>query len=327
MNGGKIYGEGFKGYVEDIKYIKYDHKTLYNYLINTNTNNVKLYGIRNGRYKTIIKKDKLIKLIKNNNNLLVKCFKNDLWFIMSKTFNFKNELTGFYELIKIFGNKIKDYTTILPLANIDNIDIYGLNINRRYFTFTEKCNITLENMKLDEKLFKQLINNITEILLILRKNKYIHNDLKPDNMMYCHNRFKLIDWELSRPIRNKSDSIRYNGTLVFNHPIKLYIKGFPEMICKNIINISILYIEKIKWLRKIKSFEIYKKRTIDSFDRIINLNLSRKKIHKIFTKYFDAYSFALSLAFLSEKNNLEVPHKIIDKLMRPLEYPKSIYHI
>ena len=322
--GGKIYGEGAKGYVEDIKYIKYDHKTLYNFLINSKSKDVKLFGVHDGRYKIIIEKDKLIKLIKNNNDLIVKYFKNNLWFITNNEFNFKNELTGFYELIKIFGNNISKYTTILPLTNINNIDIYGLSIDNKFFTFAEKCKYTLDKITLDEKKFKKLIDDILEVLIILRKNNYIHNDLKPDNMMYCHDRFKLIDWELSRPIKSNPESLNYHGTMVFNHPIKMYVKGVPEIICKKAMDISLVIRPNMKWVRKIKLYEIYKKRTMDSFDRIISLNLSRKKIHKIFTKYFDAYSFALSLAYLAEKNNLEVPHKIIDKLMRPLEYPNTV---
>jgi serine/threonine protein kinase len=60
--------------------------------------------------------------------------------------------------------------------------------------------------------------------LILQKRNYIHNDLKPDNIIYCKDGFKIIDWELSRDIKSKPDSIIYTGNTRYNHPLKLYLK-------------------------------------------------------------------------------------------------------
>jgi len=318
--GGKIYGEGYKGLVKDVLYKKRDNKTLFYDISKSSNNKIKLFG----KNKIILKeKNNIINLIKNRNDLIVKKFKSYLWFLNDDIHNFKNELTGFYELINNFGiNNIKKYTTIKPLTIINNHEIYGIKIDNSYYTFAEKCNNTLDNIKLNQKLFNQFIKDIMKILIILKKNHYYHNDLKPDNIIYCDNTFKLIDWELSRKIKNKPDSILYNGTLLFNHPIKLYIKGIPSFICKLTMDLPLLFNKKFKWIGKLKCFNEYKKRTLDSFDRILKLNLSSEKMHKLFTKYFDNYAFALNIAFLAEKNKLKEPKDIIDKLMKPLEYPK-----
>jgi len=323
LKGGKKIGEGIKGYVNDVAYIKGDHNTLYYDLNNNKYKYLKLYGINKGKH--IIKEyeiNKIINIIKDRNDLIVKKFTNNLWFIGNTSkFNFKNELAGYLEIIKIFGNNIKKYTAIKPLGLYKRVNIYGLSTKRHYYTFAEKCNNTLDNIKLDQKLFNQFIEDILNVLKLLKKNHYLHNDLKPDNMMYCNNTFKLIDWELSRMIKNKPDSIIYGGTAVFNHPIKYYLKGMPAFICKNLMDIEIYVYNKHKWIGKLKCFNEYKKRTLDSFDRILKLNLSSEKMHKLFTKYFDNYAFALNIAFLAEKNKLKPPQELINKLMKPLEYP------
>ena len=323
--GGKILGEGQAGIVQEIKYKKCDKNTLFFDLEKSNKKTIKLYGINNKEHISLIDKIKLIKIINNlHKNIVVKKFKNDLWFLGSNLgkHNFKNELNGYKQLLKIFGeNNIINHTSIKPLFIYNNKKVYGISFGNTYYTFSEFCYKSLDKLKLTQELYNQLVKNILMMLNILQKNNYIHNDIKPDNIMYCNNEFKLIDWEMSQILKTKNISFKYCGNTAFNHPIKYYLAGIPYYLCKKLMDIEIYYYKKHNWIQNIKSFEKYKKRTLESFDRLLNLNLNNKEIHKKFSKYFDKYAFAINLAYLADKNKLNPAQNIIDKLMKPLEYP------
>ena len=322
--GGKILGEGQAGIVKEIKYKKGDKNTLFFDLDNSIRNRIKLYGIKKKEHINIINKKDFIKIInKINKNIVVKKFKNYLWFISNLgRNNFKNELNGYKQLLKIFGeNNIIKHTSVKPLFSYNNNKIYGISFGNSYYTFSEYCYKSLDKLKLTQELYDQLIKNILNMLNILQKNNYIHNDIKPDNIMYCNNEFKLIDWEMSQILNNKEISFKHCGNTVFNHPIKYYLAGLPYYLCIKLMDIEIYYYKKHNWIKNIKSYEKYKKRTIESLDRLLNLNLTKKQLHKKYCKYFDKYAFAINLAYLADKYKLKPAINIINKLMRPLEYP------
>jgi serine/threonine protein kinase len=71
----------------------------------------------------------------------------------------------------------------------------------QYFVINRRCEQPISFSflnKMDEQLFKQFVVDILKILVKLNKNGIVHQDIKPDNMMYCNGKFILIDWELSR---------------------------------------------------------------------------------------------------------------------------------
>jgi len=324
INGGKIYGEGQAGIVKDIKYIKGDKNTLF-YELNKNKNNkIKIYGIGKKEKILIIPKEKILNIIKKlKKNLVVKKFKKNLWFFNnSNKNNFKNELTGYKEILKIFGEKeLNKYTAIKPLFIINNIKIYGISTNKNYYSFSEYCSKSLDEINLTQELYNKFTKDIIKSLKILQKNHYIHNDIKPDNIMYCNNQFKLIDWEMSKLLNKKIIELKYCGNTVFNHPIKYYLAGFPSYICRKLMDVEIFYYTKHNWIGQLKSYNEYKKRSINSFNKIINSKLTKQQIHNKFSKYFDNYAFAINLVYLAEKNKIKPNIKLINKLMKPLEYP------
>ena len=319
MKSGRIYGEGVKGLVKDVSYIKKDTNTLYNDIIsNEDLKYIKLYGFKNDKIiKLKINKEEIIDLIKDKEDFIVKEFKKRFYF--NNKNNFYNELKGFTKILKIFNNSLTKYTTIKHIFIYQNIKIYGMSFDDKYYTFSSKCYNTIDNIKMTNKLFKKFIKNIFETLLILQKRNYIHNDLKPDNIIYCHDYFKIIDWELSRDIKSKPDSLLYSGNFRYNHPIKLYLKlPFFQLITYKMIKYIELNLFKKDYLHK-KHMKEYEKRTDESYNHIMNLNLSKKEIHNIYTKYFDIYSFALIIISIADKNKLKIPIKLINKLLYKFE--------
>ena len=310
FEGGKIYGEGYKGLVEDVRCIKGD--------INTLCNDIKKYKIIeiysiNKSFK--INTSEILDLIKDNTSIIVKKFK---YIYINKNF-FNNELEGFKQLIKIYGEKnINKYTAIKPLFNYKGYNIYGLSSGYNYYTFNELCNKTIDKIKMDQNLFNKFIKDILKSIKILKKNKYIHYDIKPDNIMYCNNRFKLIDWELSKKNKYNNISLFNSGTPIFNHPILFYICGLPYFLCMKYINLrkKLSNDKSLNWINRLKNYKKYNKQTNENFKKIINLNLSRKQLFKKYSKYFDSYAIALTIIYIAEKNNLTFPKKIINNLMK-----------
>jgi hypothetical protein len=68
--------------------------------------------------------------------------------------------------------------------------------------------------------------DLLESLAVLQKAKYLHNDIKLDNIVLCGNRYKLIDWGRAGPFK---DIIQ--GTLIGTNPVKWYLMGVPPSAC------------------------------------------------------------------------------------------------
>jgi len=158
-----------------------------------------------------------------------------------------------------------------------------------------------------------MINDIYESLLILQKNNFMHNDIKADNIIYCDNKYKLIDWELAYSIKTRYKSFfkGSGGNFLFNHPYKFYNLGIPLFIYNffNYIFKKIDYKSNC-WIYKLKSYKKLNKKIKDSVDYLIN---NKKNLNN----YYDMYSFSLLIIFLAEKNNCQYPTSLINELFEP----------
>ena len=120
--------------------------------------------------------------------------------------NFNNEMKSIKKLFKIYGDDISKYTAIKPIFNYNDINIYAISYSNKFYIFQEKCFKTLDNIDFTQKEFNKMIDDVYESLLILQKNKFMHNDIKADNIIYCQNKYKLIDWELAYSINARYKS-------------------------------------------------------------------------------------------------------------------------
>lgn len=310
--GGKIINRGYTGIVMEL-FNDDDDTTLYNELKKANPKDLLLIGVKGKKVKVSNKNiDSILKLLRLKSKfLLVKKFSYIIPLFNTNEKRFNNELDGYKQLMSIFGDNVSKYTTVKKAFTYDDVDIYGLCFNNTYYIFIERCYKTIDNIKFTQKSFNKLASDIIEILDILNKNNYIHNDIKPDNIILCNKRFKLIDWESSNLIKNQTSTFinSKNGNFVFNHPIKFYKIGVPYFFYRYIYNAEI---QTYPYIKNLKSPEIIANLVYDSFNKVLDKYNENSK--DFYLKTADYYSFALCLIYMAEKNNIQYPKKIIDNI-------------
>ena len=334
-----VINHGYKGEVMDVYNDDINDKyTLYDELIEAKPKYVKLVVIKNNnRYSYIKIKEKnigeILELIKNSKDILVKKFMLFINFLFgSKKHNFKNELMGYINLMKIFKDDINKYTTVKPGFVYNNKNIYGIIFDGNYYIFLERCYKVIEDITFTQETFNKMTREIMETINILNDNNYIHNDLKPNNIILCRNRFKIIDWEASSELKKQPNYLinTKNGNLVFNHPIKLYRLGIPIFMYNYIYKIEIahyLYLINNKTqnnirLKLMETFDkVLEKYNSIKYNKKVKINKKSMTYNEInedkyyYTKLLDYYSFALVVIYLAEKNKLNYNKIIINPIL------------
>jgi len=222
--------------------------------------------------------------------------------------DFYNELNGYKKLIKIFGNKINKYTTIKQGFIYKGNNIYGIFFDDNYYLFLEKCDNTIDKIKFTQKTFNKFSRRIMKILRILKINNFLHNDIKPSNIIECDGNYKIIDWDLSYNLNKQVKGFYFtkNGNFLYNHPIKFYYTGIPLIVNKLIFGIKLLFDKDI---RKLKPPLIIREIIDDSFNY-----LNKNKM--FYFKYSDYFAFVLVYIFIAEKNNLKISLKLINPILK-----------
>ena len=319
IKGGKVLNRGFIGIVMELyNNNKEDNKTLYQDLLLSDAKKIKLISINDEI--EINNTEEILNLIKKNSkNTLTKKFSTNSILFGTNKQNFLKELSGYKNLIKIFNKDISKYTTVKKGFTYKNKDIYGISFNNNYYIFLEKCFKTLENIQFTPKLLNKCIKDIFEVLQILNKKQYIHNDIKPDNIILCKNRFKLIDWENSNYIKDQSYLITKNGNLVFNHPIKFYRINVPYFGYKFIYDHEIL---TYSYLFNKKMPIIIAEQVEKSFNKVVEVYNKNKDYY---LKLIDLYSFAITIIYIAEINGITNYDKsFINKILEFYFFDKLI---
>ena len=320
MKGGKEISEGYKGITYDV-YNRNDNIDFYTILKTAKPERLVLYGL-DEKIRLVNQYENVLKHLENKNNFIVKKFKRGNIITGNAKNNFRNELKSIKKLSIIYKNKFSYYTSLKPIftyhfndINHKKMDIYAISYGYYYFIFQEKCHKTVDNIDFTQEEFNKFINDIYESLLILQQNNFLHNDIKADNIIYCNNKYKLIDWDISyiKYAPFKSFIKGSGGNFIFNHPIKFYNLGLTLFIFKFFfIFFKNLNYKSNKWLYELESFKIITEKSIESAEYLIKKN---KK--NTLTKYYDMYSFACVIICLAEKNNLEYPKEFVNKLLEP----------
>ena len=313
LNGGRKINEGYKGITFDL-YNPNDNIDFYTMFKESKPKTITLYGLNN-KIRTKDEYENILKALENKNNFIVKNFKRGYILAGKAKINFKNELYSIKSLSFIYRKKLSYYTAIKPIFNYNDMDIYAISYDNKYFLFEEKCHKTLENIDFTQNEFNKFIADIYESLLILQKNNFLHNDIKADNIILCDNHYKLIDWDLGfiKYKKFKSFMNGAGGNFIFNHPIKFYNLGLSLYIFKFFYYIfKKLNYNSDKWLYELNSFNMIYQKSLESAELLIEKNKARTVI-----KHYDMYSFATLIICLAEKNNLEYPKEFVNKLLKP----------
>jgi len=321
--GGKILNHGYKGIVMNVyNESKRDKNTLYMEILNSDVEKIELIGIDMKKMEIYRdKKDELLMILRKIGeigDILVKKFVYGS-IIDTNESNFKNEMRGYMRLFKIFGRNIEKYTTIKAGFEYNRMKIYGIICKDAYYVFLERCNKTLEEIRFDKKTYDKMEREIREVLDILDDNNYIHNDIKPDNIIYCKkvNRFKLVDWDLSYDYGSKKAlkdiSMFKNGSFIYNHPIKFENSGLNDVVYEIGYRLETMLSDRYKYMRKLKSPILLKKKVRDNMIFVRDVN--KKHGIRYYMKYYDKYSFVLCLIYLGELNNIKMNDKWINHIL------------
>ena len=312
MKGGKAISQGYKGQTFDV-YNEIDNIDFYSMLKTAKPERIVLYGL-NTKIRISNEYENILKKLENKKKYIVKKFKRGNILLGNAKLNFRNEFRSIKKLSGIYNNKLSYYTSLTPIFKYNNIDIYAISYGYYYFIFQEKCHNTVENINFTQKEFNKFIADIYESLLILQKNNFLHNDIKADNVIYCDNHYKLIDWDLGylKYTHYKRFINGSGGNFMFNHPIKFYNLGLSLFIYKFFFTFFKNLNNHNKWLYDLEEFKIISEKSIESAEIIIEKNKT-----KTLSKYYDMFAFAKLIICLAEKNKLKYPKDFVNKLLEP----------
>lgn len=312
MKGGKAISQGYKGQTFDV-YNEIDNIDFYSMLKTAKPERIVLYGL-NTKIRISNEYENILKKLENKKKYIVKKFKRGNILLGNAKLNFRNEFRSIKKLSGIYNNKLSYYTSLTPIFKYNNIDIYAISYCNYYFIFQEKCHNTVDNIDFTQKEFNKFIDDIYESLLILQKNNFLHNDIKADNVIYCDNHYKLIDWDLGylKYTHYKRFINGSGGNFMFNHPIKFYNLGLSLFIYKFFFTFFKNLNNHNKWLYDLEEFKIISEKSIESAEIIIEKNKT-----KTLSKYYDMFAFAKLIICLAVKNKLKYPKDFVNKLLEP----------
>ena len=312
MKGGKAISQGYKGQTFDV-YNEIDNIDFYSMLKTAKPERIVLYGL-NTKIRISNEYENILKKLENKKKYIVKKFKRGNILLGNAKLNFRNEFRSIKKLSGIYNNRLSYYTSLTPIFKYNNIDIYAISYGYYYFIFQEKCHNTVDNIDFTQKEFNKFIADIYESLLILQKNNFLHNDIKADNVIYCDNHYKLIDWDLGylKYTHYKRFINGSGGNFMFNHPIKFYNLGLSLFIYKFFFTFFKNLNNHNKWLYDLEEFKIISEKSIESAEIIIEKNKT-----KTLSKYYDMFAFAKLIICLAVKNKLKYPKDFVNKLLEP----------
>ena len=311
--GGKIYGKGIKGMA--INTISKNADNLYKMLTVDQQHIKRIYLIGSGKVKKEIKNKNIssfLSYLQSKNKYIAKIFFTSKSIFRKNIINkqsFYNELESVNNLIKIYKKDLKKYTTVMPLVYKGQI-FYGIEIdydqsikkNTDYILFYKRCKTTVDQIRMNDKMFRKFIKQILPSLIKLQENNFIHYDIKPDNIVICDDGFKLIDWDISHSF-NWHKTHRYSGTPMYSSPISFYINKIPKLIAKNLLYYYNVYKGHIKWVQSKQFSELYD-RIKNDFDKLLELGYNRKTLYNLYHIKFDLFNFGLVLSNLIFINKL-----------------------
>ena len=213
-------------------------------------------------------------------------------------------------IVNLYGDKSSEFLTLSPIEYKDKrvlgIIIKKHNGQKLYAIFGSKCN---NNYSVD---IDKIIEHILESIIILQKNKYQHNDIKVKNIVFCGDRYKLIDWGFASSIH----TIQV-GADIITSPVKMYISGLSRKEAEQVLKIR----------NEVKNEEYATSSMfVENYERIIeqfrNQSTDRKDLLAKFKYSFDNFMLGLTVLRLVYENRLDYKkYKPIIELLTNIEHP------
>jgi serine/threonine protein kinase len=217
MEGGKIYGKGFKGSVmnvscneeESLCTILKKMKILHIY---DNTN--KVYAIRDDLI------DKFLNIVYEQKNTVVKQIKDKI--------TFEDEIKNIRVLFGLFRKQTEKFTSFATLE-FGGLNIIGFAIpGKMHYILNKACSITLKGLipTISLNSTNKMINDLLSCMKILHSRSTYHADIKPENIMLCEETYKFVDWgNIKTESELKDLNVRPYASEFYASPIQWKING------------------------------------------------------------------------------------------------------
>jgi serine/threonine protein kinase len=296
MDGGKIHGKGFKGFVMNVSCK--EEQSLCALLDGKEINQLYIYDDSSKVF--ILRDNKLIHAFINKlyeeKNTVVKNIEDKCVF--------EQEIKNIRLLLKIY-EKSSNLTSFTHVE-FDNKNIIGFAIpGKLHFILNKACTNTLKELMsvLNASNANKMIIDLLNSIKIMHKHGVYHVDIKPDNIMKCDDAYKFIDWgniKTSKELRNSH--IRPYGSEFYASPIQWTVAGKET---------SYGSITRLRFLGKFKfvtGYDITLSQFNNFWDIYIKLfvnpqlnALMRDSVEVLIDKYHQCYSlwaFGISLLIL-----------------------------
>jgi len=322
QRGGAFLGEGVKGKAYNVGRTRRNTDALYKFLKNTSYKAIHLETVGNKAPVVLTKKqdiDEFTDFLEGTRHLIGKVIKAPkFWERTSIEKEFQTELNLHRQILKMFGTKSDTFLTIQPVKGFRHhsvIGFVGIPTESKpplYAIFGHKCD---PHYKVDMEKF---IVEITEALVELESHGYRHNDIKPDNIVRCHDRYKLIDWGHA----NTEDKPLLAGAPTQSGPMKFYVAGLPSYIARTYPYLAAANVHR-DWF-KTKAYKDLYYRIDKEFLEILQTTGDRNTLFKKYGPSSDLFQLGMTIALLQYEHNLKNPvyTAIADKLTS-LKHPFS----
>jgi len=230
--------------------------------------------------------------------------------IKSTLANFEEEITTNRKIIDLFSSK-SEYLTLGPLKGFRDLDLVGVYVefesgDKIYASVGVKCG-PLDQQPID---LDKLIKNMLETIQILQTASYQHNDIKLDNILFCDDRYKLLDWGQSQHATIHGMKM---GTLLATSPIRWYINGYSELVANSIITFKTR--RKYNDFYKSPMFKSTTDRISAEFHTVLQSEKDREKLHYKYMYSSDIFMLGMTILHAVFKYKLDYATyaAIIDK--------------
>lgn len=264
---------------------------------------ITMYSLRNTYVKVTTQQDINQLIMSLDHEMIAKQF-----FGSSAKEDFRREMKVYKSLANIYGaDMVQTYTAATTINGYIGFVLTGEKpFKPMYFIINSKCPMTMESMPTmtAKDLDKMLIDVLESIELLQRKNVG-HFDIKPDNIMLCGSRYKLIDWDLSHTMDKYTD--RYYSSRTFTSPIAWRLAPYVlTSAALNMVRHGTSTFTRQEY-RTVFKGDIMKSIVSDILARHAHLMSEHNTKQALFDAYkhtIDLYSLGMTVLFCAVKHDL-----------------------
>jgi hypothetical protein len=143
-----------------------------------------------------------------------------------------------------------------------------------------------------------MLSDLLQSLEVLRVHRYLHNDIKLENIILCGSTYKFIDWGQAGSFKQL-----HMGDMIGTSPIKWYLMGFPEIYTENIMALRTHMVNSDFRFSEL-FLDVHKQVQIE-YEEIVASSPSFKSLVRKYTDTFDVFMVGMMLLRAIHKYNLD----------------------